>query len=279
MSQKVSPKNKKKLTEKERIARRKRSLRRFKPQANRNRNTYFNKNSAQTIQRVWRGSKTRKSNNLHKMYSNKAKEYNNITRSRRNNVASAQQEKRQALEYKKKGYGYGQGQRDHAMEYRNNTNIVYADALKINADKSQKILNEKRNAIKRLATKQKYSRYRTPAERAAAREAANQVLREMAQNNANNADNAWREVGQYGPTYVKHSPGIYEEEGETYSTYGWGGRRKIRRTHRHKKRKGRRKKGGHHELVLLAGAAGMKVYNSLTKKKRRKKRKRKTKRK
>ena len=235
-----------KLTEKERIARRKRSLRRFKPQANRNRNTYFNKNSAQTIQRVWRGSKTRRNNNLQKMMANKAKEYNNITRSRRNNVASAQQEKRQALEFQKKGYGYGPGQRNYKMMMRNIQNIEFADSLKINAGKSQKILNKKRNAIKKLATKQKYSRYRTPAERARRRRNANNVLREMAQNNANNA---WRDVGQYGSTYVKHSPGIYEEEGETYTTYGWGGRRKIRRKHkrktrRHKKTKRRRKKGG-----------------------------------
>ena len=271
MSQKVSPKNKKKLTEKERIARRTRSLRRFKPQANRNRNTYFNKNSAQTIQRVWRGSKTRKSNNLHKMYSNKAKEYNNITRSRRENLIKYNKEKQLALEFQKKGYGYGPGQRNPKEMMKNVQNVEYADTLKINAGKSQKILNKQKYWLKKLATKQKYSRYQTPAERAAAKEAANQVLREMAQNNTNND---WREVGQYGPTYVKHSPGIYEEEDEIHNTYGWGGRRKIRRKHKRKTRKkgkGRRKKGGLHELVLLAGAAGMKVYNSLTKKKRRKK--------
>ena len=243
-------KKKENKLEKERREGRKRRLSRFTKKANRNRNTYFNKNSAQTIQRVWRGSKTRKSNNLHQMYSKKAKEYNNISQSRRNNVASAQQEKRQALKYKEKGYGYGQGKRNPAMEHYNNTTIAYADGLKIDAARSQELLNKKRNAIKKLATKQKYSRYRTPAERAAAREAYIRFLATINRNNANKSSkNAYYE--QHGsPTYVKHSPGSYEEEGETYSTYGWGGRRKTRRKHKRKSRKKKKRKKKSHKRKL-----------------------------
>jgi len=229
----------------ERKEKRDRMLRRFTKKENRKRNTYFNKSAAKNIQRVWRGSKTRKSNNLHKRIHQKIKQYNNNSRWHRNNVESAQKEKRQALKYKARGYGKGNGQRDPTMEYYNNTTIAYADSLEIDAGKSLEILNKKRKAAKKLLKKQKYGQYLKPTARAK-RDKELGLGRSgsgiWSQNAAQNLENETRSAyyaEHSNPSFVQHSPGIYEEEGETYNTFGWGGRRKTRR--KHKKRKHKRK--------------------------------------
>ena len=228
----------------ERKEKRDRMLRRFTKKENRKRNTYFNKSAAKNIQRVWRGSKTRKSNNLHKRIHQKIDQYNQSTKRRRAEVIAALKEKEQAEKYRIKGYGEGKGLRDPRMIHYNNTTIAYANGLEIDAGREQAILNKKRRAVKNLLKKQKYGQYLKPSARAK-RDKELGLGRRGSQNAAQNLENETRSAyyaEHSNPSFVQHSPGIYEEEGETYSTYGWGGRRKTRRKHKRKSRKKRKYK-------------------------------------